>query len=151
MKLVKPEHQHIVELMSWFNSELQTVSWGGPHFNYPFTLNSFTNDLKLNELHSYTLLNNNNELVGFGQYYLRLGKCHLGRLVINPAYRGQGLSSVLISLLIEVGTVELNTNACSLFVYEYNRVAIASYQKLGFSFSEYPEDLALDGCLYMIT
>ena len=58
--------------MKWFSCEREIRQWAGPEFRYP-------------------LLNRQGLLIGFGQYYLRLERCHLSRLVINPDSRGQGI------------------------------------------------------------
>ncbi|ASP48669.1 GNAT family N-acetyltransferase [Cognaticolwellia beringensis] len=150
MYLSQPSDDHLVELMSWFTTENELKLWSGPNFRFPFDLHSFKHDLQLDTLASFSLLSAKSELLGFGQYYLRLGKCHLGRLVINPGFRGQGIAAHLIQQLCSKGKAELSTHACSLFVLEHNDSAIKSYQKLGFIFQSYPEELSLKNCLYMV-
>ncbi|MGB0495041.1 MAG: GNAT family N-acetyltransferase, partial [Kangiellaceae bacterium] len=93
---------------------------------------------------------NDGNLLAFGQYYLRLGRCHLGRLVVNPELRGQGIAYHLINQLSEIGMSDLNTNSCSLFVFERNKNAIQAYAKLGFSVADYPEKMIMENCLYMV-
>ena len=88
-------------------------------------------------------------MLGFGQYYLREGRCHLGRLVIAPSERGKGLAKVLINLLGEQGKQQLNCDSLSLFVYSHNTLAKIAYEKLGFIQTQYPSDMPLDGCIYM--
>ena len=78
MYLSQPSDDHLVELMSWFTTENELKLWSGPNFRFPFDLHSFKDDLKLDTLASFSLLSAKSELLGFGQYYLRLGKCHLG-------------------------------------------------------------------------
>lgn len=151
MKLVKPTQYHLSELMSWFANENELVSWGGPLFNYPFSAESFQQDLTLNDLSSYSLVcDDDKTLLAFGQFYPRLNKCHLGRLIVNPEHRGKGIVSTLVTQLIEIGQREFKTLSASLFVYDYNKSAIQSYQKLGFEFIEYPEPQAIEHCLYMV-
>jgi len=150
MYLSQPTDLHIVELMSWFTTADELSSWSGPNFRFPFDLDSFKCDLKLDTLASFSLLSAKSELLGFGQYYYRLGKCHLGRLVINPCFRGQGIAAYLIQQLSSKGKAALGTHACSLFVLEHNDSAIKSYQKLGFTFQSYPEAISLENCLYMV-
>lgn len=151
MYLSQLSDEHLVELMSWFTTENELNLWSGPDFRFPFDLNSFKCDLKLETLASFSLLSTQAELLGFGQYYLRLGKCHLGRLVISPRFRGQGIATHLIQQLCSKGKADLRTNAYSLFVLEHNDSAIKSYQKLGFTFESYPEEISLKNCLYMVS
>ncbi len=150
MKLTVPTDQQLVELMSWFSSEEQLTVWSGPNFSYPFDLKSFKRDLKLNMLSSFSMVSSEDDLLAFGQYYLRLGKCHLGRLVVNPHFRGKGVVASLIGQLSVLGKSDLNTQSCSLFVLDHNKSAIKAYTKLGFCITDYPEKIALENCLYMV-
>jgi ribosomal protein S18 acetylase RimI-like enzyme len=150
MKLTVPIDQQLVELMSWFSSEEQLTVWSGPNFSYPFDLKSFKRDLKLNMLSSFSMVSSEDDLLAFGQYYLRLGKCHLGRLVVNPHFRGKGVVASLIVQLSVLGKSDLNTQSCSLFVLDHNKSAIKAYTKLGFCITDYPEKIALENCLYMV-
>ncbi|MGY8898865.1 MAG: GNAT family N-acetyltransferase [Paraglaciecola sp.] len=85
MKLVKANDTHLTELMGWFEDEAQLVMWSGPGFRYPYDVVTFKQDLKLTTLPSFSLLSPQGALLAFGQYYLRENRCHLGRLVVNPA------------------------------------------------------------------
>jgi len=150
VELISTAPKHLTELMSWFDNEQQLKQWSGPNFDYPFTEVSFKKDIRLNELPSFTLLDDDNEMVAFGQYYSRLNRCHFGRLIVKPSWRGKGVIAQLIQALIEAGTEDLGINSYSLFVLADNKSAIAAYQKFGFSLSTYPEEMFLDNCLYMI-
>lgn len=150
MKLIKPTQQYINTLMCWFTNQDELISWGGPSFSVAFTQESFLENLNVECLDSYFLVSDFDEVIGFGQFYQRLGKCHLGRVIIKPESRGQGLSSVLITHLMQVGMGKLNTKSCSLFVYEHNKIAISTYQKLGFELTVYPDKLPFQNCLYMV-
>ncbi|CAH9053703.1 hypothetical protein PSECIP111951_02422 [Pseudoalteromonas holothuriae] len=150
MKVVTPTDSEILELMTWFDSEQTLSEWSGPGFRYPFNLQTFKADLQLNELQCCALVDDNNELLAFGQYYLRLGRCHLARLVVSPLQRGKGLAKSLMLELCKRGLQSLKVRESSLFVYEYNQSAIKAYEKFGFVITPYPEEMALDGCVYMV-
>lgn len=150
MRLTQPSDPNFIELMSWFSTEEELTVWSGPDFRYPFDLSSFKSDLKLDSLKSFSLISTEGSLLAFGQYYLRLGRCHLGRLVVNPNLRGQGIASHLIQKLSVLGKSDLNTDSCSLFVLGHNKSAIQAYTKLGFSMADYPDELPLDNCFYMV-
>jgi ribosomal protein S18 acetylase RimI-like enzyme len=90
-------------------------------------------------------------LLGFGQYYLREGRCHFGRLAINPGIRSQGRGTQLISLLARLGCERLNVKECSLFVSDGNDRAERLYARIGFQQADYPTGrLPLPNCKYMI-
>lgn len=150
MRLVAPSLTHLEEMMSWFADQDTLFAWAGPNFRFPYTLASFETDLRLNELASYSLVDNADNFLAFGQYYSRLGKCHLGRLVVNPKHRGKGIAQKLMLLLVETGQLNLKTNSSSLFVLSDNLPAIKSYQSFGFKCAEYPDEIAISDCLYMI-
>ncbi|MCJ8318685.1 MAG: GNAT family N-acetyltransferase [Colwellia sp.] len=149
MKLSPVNDDHLTQLMSWFVNEQQLKNWSGPNFDYPFTAESFKRDLRMDSLTSFALLDEGNQFVAFGQYYLRLNCCHLGRLVVNPSLRGKGIIAQLIQALVESGKQTLAVSSCSLFVLADNKSAITAYQKSGFSMATYPELIPLDNCLYM--
>ena len=150
MQLIEPLESHLIEMMGWFANAQELENWSGPNFRYPFNLTSFTDDLKLKTLHSFVLESNEAEFLAFGQYYQRLGKCHLGRLLVNPRYRGKGIALELKRQICKLGLKKLAVEECSLFVLTHNQSAIKAYQKFGFTFVNYPEDMPLDNCLYMI-
>lgn len=150
MRLTQPSDENFIEIMSWFSNEEELSIWSGPNFRYPFDLSSFKSDLKLDSLKSFSLVSVEGNLLAFGQYYLRLDKCHLGRLIVNPNFRGQGIASHLIQKLGVLGKTELKTDSCSLFVLGHNKSAIQAYTKLGFSMADYPDEIPLEDCLYMV-
>lgn len=150
MKLIQPLESHLIEMMNWFSREQELTDWSGPNFRYPFNLLTFVEDLKLSTLSSFVLVSNKSELLAFGQYYERLNRCHLGRLIVNPKFRGQGVASELIHRLYTLGIKELNVKESSLFVLAHNESAIKAYEKIGFVFTSYPEKIPLENCLYMV-
>lgn len=150
MRLIEPCPSHIENLMAWFSCEHELKDWTGPNFRYPYDFVSFCADLNLDSVKAFSLVDDKSNLLAFGQYYLRLNRCHLARLVVNPNFRGKGIAKVLLMKLSELGTAELKVNACSLFVLKHNTSAIKAYEKFGFSESEYPDKLPIDNCIYMI-
>ena len=90
-------------------------------------------------------------LGAFGQYYRRLGRCHLARLAVAPALRGRGIGTTLVRELCRLGAADLGVDAYSLFVLPGNARAERLYRRLGFSAVPYPEPAAeFDGCTYMV-
>ncbi|MDO6428287.1 GNAT family N-acetyltransferase [Thalassotalea sp. 1_MG-2023] len=150
MKLTTATQQHIPTIMAWFPDEQALSLWSGPGFRYPFTERTFIDDLKLSTLSSYALINENGEIVAFGQFYLRMNRCHLGRLVVKPSERGKGIATMLIQQLSEIGCKVLNTSELSLFVFTHNTSATRAYQKLGFVLAQYSEPMPIENCVYMI-
>jgi len=92
-KFIKATETHAQQIMTWFPDEHSCRIWGGPAFRFPFRLETFLTDSKLADLPSYVLIREPAELCAFGQFYLRAGRCHLGRLAVAPTQRGRGLGS----------------------------------------------------------
>lgn len=153
MRLISTTDAHLEKLMGWFRENpLDCMRWGGPEFRHPYTKATFREDVRYAELPSYSLLNENDELLGFGQYYERKGRCHLARLAISPNHRRQGLGKTLVRKLSQRGCHDLKVDHCSLFVLSDNTPAIRLYQRLGFVPTTYPGDMPaeVEGCTYMV-
>lgn len=142
---------HLPELMSWLDSESACRQWGGPWFQYPFTAESFSRDCRWQELPTFVLQGEGERMLAFGQYYNRLNHCHLGRLVVSPQYRGMGVGRQLIVNLVSHGSDALGLERCSLFVLKDNHAALALYEKMGFTKTDYPEqEQGLEACHYLV-
>lgn len=151
MKLTPFEDAHLPELMSWFPDKLSCHTWGGIEFRFPFTQASFREDARLGSLPTWALVRDDGSLAGFGQFYLRVGRCHLGRLAIAPGSRGQGFGTMLVRELCRRGGATFGTRSCSLFVVPENLRALRLYRRLGFSPVPYPEPTpALSEYIYMV-
>ena len=150
--LVEATRAYLPQIMAWFPTEHSCRVWGGPDLRFPFTAETFLADSKLTSLPSYVLVEEPDEPCGFGQFYLRAGRCHLSRLAVAPAARGRGLGTRLIELLLRTGKTTLGVTESSLFVHVTNTSAIALYERLGFARAAYPEpDLAIPDSHYMIS
>ena len=148
MKLVATTQSHYRELMSWFPDQRSCAFWASPEFPYPFTETTFMEHVRPN-LPSFSLIGDDQELLGFGQYYLRVGRCHLARLVIAPHHRGQGLGAFLVRGLCRRGGRNLGVQECSLFVLPDNVPALTLYRRLGFVEAAYPGEIPPYG-VYMV-
>jgi ribosomal protein S18 acetylase RimI-like enzyme len=144
------DEARLPELMTWFPDRMALLAWGGPEFRHPFTPETFRDDAKVRSIASWALIEDGT-LVGFGQCYLRAGRCHIGRLAISPAKRGGGLGTRLIRELAGWGSKEFGVESLSLFVLPANRDARRLYERLGFVESPDPRPSAVtDGLVYMI-
>jgi ribosomal protein S18 acetylase RimI-like enzyme len=150
MKLKVATEADIDHLMSWFPTERSVNVWGGPKFRYPFTPETFHDDVHWRDMDSYFLLDADDEMLAFGQIYERHCRINLARLVVSPARRNEGIGRQLVSHLMNEGQARFALAEFSLFVYRDNYPAIACYEGLGFEQHEYPEDDEMaDSCFYM--
>ncbi|GAB3028273.1 GNAT family N-acetyltransferase [Bowmanella dokdonensis] len=149
-QFIQAAKHHMLTVMDWFPDQNGLTNWGGPAMRFPVSPQSFLQDSRWQELASYVLLKEE-QLLGFGQYYLRAGRCHLGRLAIAPDWRGRRLVETLIYALVETGCAQLAVDEVSLFVLAQNKPALRCYQRLGFRIVAYPGQLqGIEGCLYMV-
>ncbi|RRD00236.1 GNAT family N-acetyltransferase [Amphritea balenae] len=126
--------------MSWFPDKESGYLWCGPGLRYPFTRATFLEDARWGEMPTYSLIDSDGELLAFGQYYEKSGRCHLARLAVSPLARGKGVGKVLISKLIQVGMHNLNVSESSLFVVKNNIPALRCYTTLGFEAANSPDN-----------
>lgn len=151
MKLERFQESHLPELMTWFPDEVALQTWGGPEFRFPFTEASFREDAKLAGLPTWMLVRDDGTLAAFGQCYLRVGRCHFGRLAVSPGLRGSGYGTTLIRELARWGMAEFGVDSMSLFVIASNPRAIQLYRRLGFSEMPYREPSPATDCfIYMV-
>ncbi|MCX7553054.1 GNAT family N-acetyltransferase [Marinicella sp. S1101] len=148
MSLSPCTDQDLVGVFRWFNSEKAVFYWGGPDISYPLQIKRFKTQSKYHKSQSY-VLKQGRTLLAFGQIYNRLDHCHLGRLVVSPKFRGQGVGVHLIEALLQAGQDDLNLDKGSLFVLSDNTSAMKLYEKVGFEQREYPVEIPLENCLYM--
>jgi len=139
VRLVPTPIEHLPLLQSWFPDCDAAFRWGGPGLRYPFTQATFREDIRWGRMSSWSLVDSAGGQLGFGQYYLNQGRCHLARLVVDPARRGEGLGRRLVGELIRVGLRDLGVDECSLFVLNDNGPAIRCYRALGFEPCAFPE------------
>jgi ribosomal protein S18 acetylase RimI-like enzyme len=136
--------------MSWFPTEQSVNVWGGLMFRYPFTPETFYEDVYWQKMDTYCLVDAAGEMLAFGQIYERHGRINLARLVVSPQRRGQGIGRQLILLLMEKGQEDFPLTEFSLYVYKDNYAAKKCYAGVGFEQQEYPEeDEMADTCIYM--
>jgi len=137
--------------MTWFRNADETRTWGGPPFRFPFTEATFREDAKLTSLATWSLVEGEDTLAAFGQCYLRVGRCHFGRVAVSPKLRSHGHGTRLIREMARWGSAEFGVDEYSLFVIASNPRAIALYRRLGFAEMPYPEPSPeLDTFIYMV-
>jgi ribosomal protein S18 acetylase RimI-like enzyme len=149
LHLVSCNDPQLEQVLSWFSDAREVFYWGGPDISFPLELQCFKSQAKWHKNHSWVLLCGT-ETVAFGQIYLRLERCHLGRLVVAPEHRGKGLGAELIERLIQAGQELLGCSEASLFVLTDNQPAMHLYRRLGFTETTYPKPIPLANCCYMI-
>ncbi len=133
LSLAEPKASHYEALSSWITDAKSCVHWAGPDFGFPFSAQALPKLLQMSDSESYSLTDADEALMGFGQFWPRdADTVHLGRVIINPLYRGQGLGKALIQLLIIEATERHQPDTITLNVLRDNPRAMYLYQKMGF-------------------
>lgn len=140
MNIKITKYSDIETLKSWFPDKESSHFWCGPGFRFPFTHESFLEDIQWEKMPTYSLLSEEQKLIGFGQYYEKMGRCHLARLVASPLHRSKGMGQKFIFQLMRIGMSDLNAGECSLFVVNFNKKALNCYKSLAFRKKKYPPD-----------
>ena len=123
--------------------------WAGPNIAYPCSTSQLARHVRAGRNQSFILAEQAN-IIGFGQIQLVKRRAHLARLAINPNFRGRGLARRLLSELIQNAQQQIDLKEVSLFVYSENTIAIACYEKFGFTESATPTGInAVVGCRFM--
>ena len=138
------------ELMTWFPDAHGLRTWGGPEFRFPFTAATFREDSKVDSIDSFSLAAEDGAIAAFGQCYLRIERCHFGRVGVAPRWRGQGLGTRLLREMADWGHDQFGPRELSLFVKRDNEAAHRLYLRLGFREIPYPDPAFLADCHYMI-
>jgi ribosomal protein S18 acetylase RimI-like enzyme len=139
LNIVCAKSAHLDTLKAWFPDRQSAYNWGGPGLRYPFSDETFLEDIHWDDMPSYSMIDEKENLLGFGQYYEKAGRCHLARLVIAPSHRSTGMGCDFISRLMKIGMASLRVNECSLFVIRFNTTAVKCYGKLNFQKTAYPK------------
>jgi [ribosomal protein S18]-alanine N-acetyltransferase len=128
-------------ILTWITSPDSLKLWGGPSLTYPSTPEQIWQEIGASSENAFSLVDPAGVVVGFGQTFLREpGSVHLGRIIVSPARRGQGLGRILCQELIQSGSIHCRPARFTLNVYKDNMPAFTLYTSLGFSvLSEDPE------------
>lgn len=138
------------DLMGWFSDAHALRTWGGPDFRFPYTAATFREDTRVDSIDSFSLAADDGATTAFGQCYLRVGRCHFGRVGVAPGWRGQGLGTRLLREMADWGQVQFGPRELSLFVMHDNVAAHRLYRRLGYREAPYPDPSFLPDAHYMI-
>ncbi|MFT4779509.1 MAG: RimJ/RimL family protein N-acetyltransferase [Flavobacteriales bacterium] len=121
-------------LKSWINTEAELFQFAGPLFSYPLTNNQLKAYLTMKERQPLkVILDDTQEIIGHCEFNFEEEKPVLSRILIgDESKRGNGIGEAIV---IEMAThffADVNIHEVYLYVFEWNKAAIACYQKVGF-------------------
>lgn len=139
MTLIDFEAIHFPVLRSWLGSERDVVQWGGPDLTYPITddqLEQMIIDRQTSppKRLSWMAVNASQVIAGHIQLAVdwKNGVARIGRVIVAPTMRGQGLAKPLLEAGLERAFSHPRIERTELNVYSWNIAAIRTYKKLGF-------------------
>lgn len=130
-----PTASDYVAIASWIPDAAAGLRWAGPRLPFPFSAADLQALLAVpgcSEF-SYCLVDDLANPCGFGQHWvLQPGAVHLGRIIVAPNARGQGLGRKLCQELISAALRSTSAMVVTLRVYRDNLAAVGLYSSLGF-------------------
>ena len=138
MRVMKPslsavQPSHYATIADWLDSAEATQRWAGPGVPFPLLPERFAQVLELEARPGWALLDEQDQCLGFGQYWMTdAGTAHLGRIIVSPLARGRGLGRLLMQALSAQAMREAGVQRLTLRVYRDNAAAVALYRDLGF-------------------
>lgn len=142
-----PSQHHFATLGDWIRDAEQCLLWAGPALAFPFDSQMLPSLLETEVCDSYALVDEDDRLAGFGQIFRREPEAgHLGRIIIDPQRRKQGVGQILCKELIDAGAHRHGFRSMTLWVFTDNLAAVHLYSALGF-LPEAREGMA--GCQFM--
>jgi tRNA threonylcarbamoyl adenosine modification protein YeaZ/ribosomal-protein-alanine acetyltransferase len=100
-------------------------------FSNPWTLAMYQRELQNPDVSFLYVLRLDNRIVGFCSFWLVLDEVHINNLAIRPEYQGQGLGTVLLKEVLQVGS-NRGAERATLEVRRSNTPARRLYENLGF-------------------
>ena len=121
-------------LAGWVGSQAEAdVFAGAAYLVWPLAAESLAQALAMPQRQDWVLRDAAGQTVAFGQHWHRCsGSVHIGRLIVNPARRGQGWGRCLCQALMAQARADSGCRMVTLRVFRHNSVAVALYRSLGF-------------------
>lgn len=139
LHLIPFTEEHFPVLMGWFKNEKEIVQWGGPGLSHPLDeeqINAMYIGVKITPPVQVCWMAEDNQgaLCGHCQLVFdwRNGIAKICRVVIAPEYRGRGLATPMVSMVLEKAFSYVEIERVELNVYAWNEIAIRTYSRIGF-------------------
>ncbi len=117
------------------------TQWAGPVFSYPLTEEQLADfwasekEKKDLSMYFYKIADSDTGhmigVVELGKIDQQNHQARIGRFLINKQARGKGIAGIVLDKLFEFGFSDLGLHKITLGVFEFNKAAIAAYEKAG--------------------
>ena len=130
--------EDLPHLLKWVSSEEEMRVWSGPGFRWPLSASQlpayFEESRSGQRLLWSAVAMKDGALVGHASLALKAESAigRLGRVLVDPARRGEGLGRALVTSAVTAGFVQTRIDTMSLGVYRHNTAAHRLYESIGF-------------------
>lgn len=131
LHLETADQADVHRIASWVTSETDVLTFAGPSLTYPFTAAEFFKSTA-GRRESFVLRAGSAAVATGALEDRRPGEVRIGRVLVDPGQRGQGLGRAMMQLLINRAAARPGVRHLTLGVFEGNRPARALYESLGF-------------------
>jgi RimJ/RimL family protein N-acetyltransferase len=130
-------------LLSWVTTYEELVQWSGPwNFEFPLDEQQLARFFLAEALEGglqrrqFVAFDDDSATpiaqIGFSRIWPKTNAAHLGPVIVDPALRGMGIGQFATRELVRFGFEELKLHRIELVVFDFNKPAIACYEKVGF-------------------
>ncbi len=138
MRIRPLTREDFATILTWFPDEAALVQWGGPDVRFPLDAAQLEQPLEESTRQPPARLiwvgELETNLIAHASVALdwRHGVARLGRVCVDPAYRGRGLAVPFLSQIRDIVFGMPEFERLELNVYAFNHAAIRAYLRLGF-------------------
>lgn len=100
-------------------------------FSVPWTKEAFETELVKNQLAHYIVIEEDNEIIGYGGVWYIMDEGHITNVAIHPEHRKKGLGKKLVQGM-KNAAVHHEIKQMTLEVRKSNVAAITLYERMGF-------------------
>lgn len=100
-------------------------------FPSPWSLESIEKELSSNDAANYVTAKIDDQVIGYGGFWIVLDEAHITNIAVHPEYRGIGAGNKIMDALIEVCKIH-HVHEMTLEVRKSNLRAQNLYEKYGF-------------------
>ncbi len=120
--------------ISWIESEEELIQFAGPLFTYPLSHQQLNNYLLQEKKSPYKIrLIETNEVIGHCELNFEKELPRFSRILIgNKSLRNKGIGKQVLHQMINLLFTKTSHAAVDLNVFDWNKNAIACYEKIGF-------------------
>ncbi|MDR6226154.1 GNAT family N-acetyltransferase [Desmospora profundinema] len=125
-------------LVEWTDSPEFLLQWAGPQFRFPLDEEQIKAHVEEGagiRRNFKAVLQDSGEMAGhveLNHINLENRSATVSRVLLDPHRRGGGLGAAMVEEAVRIGFEGLGLHRLDLYVFDFNRSAIACYEKVGF-------------------